>query len=179
MPRLFSGLEIPHTVAERLSHLNNGLKKARWIEPNDYHITLRFFGDIDERQAQDIADHFSAIRKPPFDVELRDIRIFGGDNPRTLYASVLPNPRLSALQSALEQMAQRAGCKPEMRKFTPHVTIARVKRVSRDALADWLSAYGEFHHPAFKIERFAIFSAQPSKGGGPYLVEEAFPLEES
>ena len=55
MPRLFTGLEIPREVGQTLSLLRGGLPGARWIDPENYHITLRFIGDIDDRLAHDIA----------------------------------------------------------------------------------------------------------------------------
>jgi 2'-5' RNA ligase len=48
MPRLFVGLEIPREVGQTLSLLRGGLPGARWIDPENYHITLRFIGDIDD-----------------------------------------------------------------------------------------------------------------------------------
>ena len=47
MPRLFTGLEIPAEIGQTLSNLRGGLPGARWIDPENYHVTLRFIGDID------------------------------------------------------------------------------------------------------------------------------------
>ena len=55
MPRLFTGLEIPRHVADSLSMMRGGLPGARWIDPENYHLTLRFIGDIDDALARDIA----------------------------------------------------------------------------------------------------------------------------
>jgi RNA 2',3'-cyclic 3'-phosphodiesterase len=63
MPRLFTGLELPDAVAVRLAHLRGGIVGARWLEPDDYHITLRFIGDADGSLARDIDETLSDIRK--------------------------------------------------------------------------------------------------------------------
>ena len=55
MPRLFTGLEIPAEVGQTLSNLRGGLPGARWIDPENYHVTLRFIGDIDGASANEIA----------------------------------------------------------------------------------------------------------------------------
>ena len=55
MPRLFTGLEIPQEIGQSLSSLRGGLPGARWIDPENYHVTLRFIGDIDDYIADEIA----------------------------------------------------------------------------------------------------------------------------
>ena len=56
MPRLFTGLELPDAVVGQLTLMRGGVVAARWMEPEDYHVTLRFIGDIDAHMARDIAD---------------------------------------------------------------------------------------------------------------------------
>ncbi len=177
MPRLFAGLEIPDPISDHLSDLRNGLRKARWIDPGDYHVTLRFFGDIDGELAGEIADQFASIRHPPLTLGIDGLDVFGGNRPRALFARIAPNAALHALQHTIEHKIRRAGCDPEARQFRPHITIARIKGVSKEAVAGWLQNFGDFSCQPFGIDRFALFSARPSRGGGPYLVEQTFPLE--
>ena len=66
---------------------------------------------------------------------------------------------------------------PESRKYTPHVTLARLRDASTRAVAEYLSSHGYFRSPAFAIPRFVLFSSRASTGGGPYVVEAAYPLE--
>ena len=88
MIRLFTALEVPDEVAERLMRLQRGLDGARWIERPDFHITLRFMGDVPEDIADDIDEALSEIPMAPFDVELEGLGEFGGKRPHTLYAGV-------------------------------------------------------------------------------------------
>lgn len=178
MPRLFSGLEIPAEIAERLSFFRGGLPGARWIEPGDYHVTLRFLGEVDEVVAADFDAGLREGRaRPPLTVTLDGLASFGGDRPRSLYASVVPTPDLMDLQEEHERIARRAGVAPERRKFTPHVTLARLNReASPEAVARRLTEAGVFPRLTFTLHRAALFSARTSRGGGPYLVEAAYPL---
>ncbi len=63
MPRLFTGLEIPAASAAALASARGGVYGARWIEPSDYHITLRFVGDVEPRMAGDVAEALAEIRR--------------------------------------------------------------------------------------------------------------------
>ena len=176
MPRLFVGLEIPAEIQQPLSFLRGGLPGARWIDPENYHITLRFIGDIDDRLAQDIALTLDAVRRRSFDVRFGTLMSFGGNKPRAIVASVEPIQPLIELQSELERLMQRLGLEPEGRKFTPHVTLARLRNTSPRDVADYLSTRGPVFGSAFRVSRFVLFSARASVGGGPYVIEADYPL---
>ena len=178
MPRLFTGLEIPEAVAAALVPHRGGLRNARWIEPADYHITLRFVGDVDAEIADALhAALVQARPRIPFEVVLDGIGCFGGDKPRAIFASVAPNPVLADLQAEHERLAREAGAPPERRKFTPHVTLARLRRAAvPQEVALYLAQQGFFPALRFTATRVALFSARDSTGGGPYLVEAAYPL---
>ena len=63
MPRLFTGLEIPADIGQALSLLRGGLPGARWIDPENYHLTLRFIGDVDDAVAHEIASLLGRVRR--------------------------------------------------------------------------------------------------------------------
>jgi RNA 2',3'-cyclic 3'-phosphodiesterase len=176
MPRLFTGLEIPRKIAQSLSMLRGGLPGARWIDPENYHITLRFIGDIDDRLAQDIASMLDGVKRRSFDVRFGGLTVFGGRKPRAIVAGIEPVQPLVELQSEMERLMQRLGLEPEGRKFTPHVTLARLRDASSRDVADYLSTRGPLFGSSFKVSRFVLFSARASVGGGPYVVEADYPL---
>ena len=176
MPRLFVGLEVPEPIADHLAEFQRGLPGARWINPDDFHLTLRFIGDINSRFAREIEDELSEIEQAPIPVKLTGIDVFGGDRPHTLYARVEPCKALSALQTESEKCLRRLGLPPEPRKFVPHITLARLRSASVLDLADYLGESGYFAAEGFVADRFALFSARDSVGGGPYIVEAAYPL---
>jgi RNA 2',3'-cyclic 3'-phosphodiesterase len=176
MPRLFIGLEVPEDMTLRLSALRGGLPGARWADPADYHLTLRFIGDIDKRTAREIEDELSEIDSGPIAVHMAGLGVFGGDKPHTLFASIAPNKALNELQIESERALRRIGLPPEQRKFMPHVTLARLRSTSVLDLADYLQSFGHVPNQGFTADRFALFSARESVGGGPYIVEAAYPL---
>ncbi len=177
MPRLFTALEVPVSVGFQLSLLQGGLPGARWISAENFHVTLRFIGDIDERLADDITDALSrGHRRKPFDVRLNGLDVFGGKQPHSVFARVEPNQALVDLQGEHERILQRLGLPAEQRKFTPHVTLARLNRVAPGTVAGWLAMQGAWSMPAFAADRFVLYSSRDSVGGGPYLLEEAYPF---
>lgn len=177
MPRLFSGIEIPLAQAERLQGLRGGLVGARWIDPENYHITLRFLGDVDDVTAREFASNLATIRADAFDLQFDGLGIFGNRRPRALWAGLGQSERLAALQRAHELAAQKAGLAPEQRNFHPHVTLARLRNVKAAAAARWLEGGGAFMAVPFPVTRFVLYSARASQGGGPYVVEQGFPLD--
>lgn len=180
MPRLFTAFEVPPEIAAQLAFFRGGLHGARWIEPENYHVTLRFFGDIDPRTAQALSDDLIETEALTGGVPLRlafdEIGVFGGRQPRALYARVKPDALLSRLQAAQEAIARRNGLAPETRKFAPHVTLARLRGVTAGAVGGWLAERAYPLALTFEAACFALFSSRDSVGGGPYRVEAVYPL---
>lgn len=176
MPRLFTGIEIPGAIGEQLSYLRGGLPGARWIDPDNYHLTLRFVGDVDMVVAEAIADGLARVRRPHFDLTLRQVGTLGTRKPHAIVARLSPSQELLDLQAEHERVMQRIGLTPETRKFTPHVTLARLRGAAARDIADYLTLRGGFGAGPFHIERFVLYSSRNSIGGGPYVVEEAYPL---
>jgi 2'-5' RNA ligase len=176
MPRIFTGLEIPQPITDQLSTLRGGIPGARWVDPENYHITLRFIGDVDDSIARDVAHTLGKVRRRPFELRLDGVSSFGGRKPRAVVANVAPTPSLLELQAEHERLLQRVGLDPEGRKFTPHVTLARMRDSSSRDVAEYLSARGGFRTGPFEVPRFVLYSARASVGGGPYIVEAAYPL---
>ncbi|WP_284777308.1 RNA 2',3'-cyclic phosphodiesterase [Agrobacterium sp. lyk4-40-TYG-31] len=179
MPRLFTALEIPRNAAMSLSLLRGGLPGARWIDVENYHITLRFIGDIDNRTADEVVNRLDRIDRPEFQVNLTGIGSFGSKKPHSIWAGVSPSAEMTALQGEVERICQRLGLPPDPRKFTPHVTLARLRNSRLDDVVHYLSGRGDFRTSPFTIGRFVLMSSKESVGGGPYIVEEAFPLSEA
>jgi len=176
MPRLFTGLEIPPDVADELAYYRGGMFGARWIDPEFYHMTLRFIGDVDHATASDVFDELERIQRVSFTVTIEGLAAFGGDRPRALVAAARPTQPLMALQAEHERAMRRAGLAPESRKYAPHVTLARLRGVSPEGVADYMTSRGRAKPLTFTADRFVLFSSRDSVGGGPYLEEASFPL---
>jgi 2'-5' RNA ligase len=176
MPRLFTGVEIPSGIGQALSMMRGGLPGARWITPENYHLTLRFIGDVDDMIAQEVALMLGRVRRGAFDLHLEGLSSFGGRRPRAVVATVAPEQALLDVQAEHERLMRRIGLEPEGRKYLPHVTLARLRDSSSLDVADYLSARGYFRTAPFHISRFVLFSSRNSVGGGPYVVEASYPL---
>jgi 2'-5' RNA ligase len=176
MPRLFTGLEIPADIGQALSTLRGGLPGARWIDPGNYHLTLRFIGDVDDTVAHEVASLLGRVKRGAFDLHMEGLTSFGGRKPRAVVANVSPAQALLDVQAEQERLMQRIGLEPEGRKYTPHVTLARLRESSSQDVADYLASRGYFRTSPFKVSRFVLFSSRNSVGGGPYVVEASYPL---
>jgi 2'-5' RNA ligase len=176
MPRIFTGLEIPPDIAQSLATLRGGLPGARWIDAENYHVTLRFIGDVDDVIAHEVASMLGRVRRQAFALNIDDLTAFGGRKPRALVATLGPAQALMELQAEHERLMQRVGLEPEGRKYTPHVTLARLRDTSSRQVADYLSLRAPFRTASFSVSRFVLFSSRASVGGGPYVVEAAYPL---
>src|SRR5262249_49850605 len=148
MPRLFTGLEIPSDVGQSLSVLRGGLPGARWIDPENYHVTLRFIGDVDDVIAHEVASMLGRVRREPFELRVEDLKSFGGRRPRAIVATLGAVQALMELQAEHERLMQRVGLEPEGRKDTPHVSLARLRGSSNPQGAAYFSLRAPFRAPA-------------------------------
>ena len=176
MPRLFTGVEIPPDIAQMLDLLRGGLPGARWISPENYHLTLRFIGDVDDMVAHEVASLLGRVRRGAFDLHLEGLASFGGRKPRAVVATVAPEQALLDVQAEHERLLRRIGLEPEGRKYLPHVTLARLRTSSSRDVAEYLAARGLFRTFPFRVSRIVLFSSRNSVGGGPYVVEASYPL---
>lgn len=177
MPRLFTALKIDFVISEQLSLMQGGIRGARWILPDDYHLTLRFIGDVDGIIANAIIDGLSEISFPSFELQLFSIGCFGGKKPRSLWVGVMSSEPLLELQRHNEVIAQKVGLLPGPRKYTPHVTLARLKQAPVHDVSNYLGQFGNFKSSPFKVKEFTLYSSRSSTGGGPYIAEQVFQLE--
>lgn len=176
MPRLFTAIELPEEIQDELGDLSMPLPGTRWVDNDNLHITLRFAGDIDKRQAREFAECLAAIDSGVFQVRLKGVGVFGAKEPKGIWAGVELSPGLDALHRANERAARAAGLPPETRKFKPHVTIARLNYPKDEAVARFLTRRARFESEPFLVTHFTLLSSKPLTGGGPYVAEETFPL---
>ena len=177
MPRLFTGIEVPSAIRERLAFKRVPLPGAKWLDPDDLHLTLRFLGDVDSRTAGEFIDLISGLDLKPFQLKLRDLGTFGSSKPRILYVSVDEDPAITRAHQAHDRAARMVGLEPEPRTFKPHVTLARLRGTRPETVAQYLGELGQFRAEPFEVRRIVVFSSRPGTGGGPYVVEAAFPLD--
>src|SRR5260221_6025645 len=144
MLRLFVGIEFPPELKLRLSLLETALPGARWIDPGNLHLTLRFIGEITEDIAADVDEALAQLRARRFSLQLAGTGVFGGNRPHTLCVGVERDPDLVRLRDKIEQALIRVGLAPEQRRFAPHVTLARLRDPDLARLGDFLAMHARF-----------------------------------
>ena len=177
--RLFVALSLPDEIRERLEELEDRLPGARWVPADNLHITLRFLGEVDGGTAHDVDAELTGLRGTGFQVSLAGLDCFGeGPKTRALFARVEPCEPLSRLQQKVEQAVQRAGLKPEGRKFKPHVTLARFRNGGGGAdLERFLVRHSLFRAGPFPVTDFSLFQSFLSGEGAIYREEASYPLD--
>jgi len=173
--RLFVGLKVPQLYQERLHHLCYGIEGARWVEPQNFHITLRFIGDVDEDIAENALNALDLVHGEPFALKLNGLGTFGRP-PRALWVGVqdLSRGSLVALQANVESAMVRTGLKPEGRKYTPHMTLARFKNVPELHLANFIESHGALALEPIDVEGFTLFQSHLTHTGAQYEIIKEF-----
>src|SRR5579863_4824112 len=169
MLRLFVGIEFPPELKLRLSLLCTGVPGARWVDPGNFHLTLRFIGEIAGDVAADVDEALALLKGRPFSLQLAGTGVFGGNRPHALWVGVERDPDLVKLRDKIEQALIRAGLAPEQRKFVPHVTLARLRGdPAFDALGQYLAAHARFRAEPLLVDHFSLIASFPTKAGSVY-----------
>lgn len=175
--RLFVALDLPALLRQRLMLLAGGLPGARWVPPENHHLTLRFIGETPAWQAEEIDHALTALRAPGFALTLAGIGLFQkGGRGTALWAGVERTAPLDHLRAKVETALQRIGLEPERRRFTPHVTLARLDNVPEAKLAEYLQAHGLFRAPPVAVGHFTLFSSHLGKDRAVYEAEAEYGL---
>lgn len=179
MYRLFSAIALPEQIARRLALMGGGIPGARWVAPENLHVTLRFIGDVDARTAAQAHASLQQVRFTPFEIQLRGLALFGDRKPRLLYAGVEPCEALHALYGRINAAHSRAGLDPPIeRRYVPHVTLARLNNAPRGRIGAFITAHNILAVPAFRVEQFVLMSSHRSAAGASYQVEARYPADQ-
>ncbi|MGE3143213.1 MAG: RNA 2',3'-cyclic phosphodiesterase [Hyphomonadaceae bacterium] len=177
--RLFAALTLPDDVADRLIALQKGVPGARWRPRENLHLTLRFFGEVQEPVAEelDIALEHAARNTKPFSLRLTGAGAFGGADPHALIMRAEAHPQLLKLAADCERAARRTGLAPESRKFTPHVTLAYLARAELARVQAFERAHALFPAPPFMVAEMGLYSSwQKQNAPNLYRLEASYPL---
>ena len=175
--RLFVALALPDEVTSSLALIQSGVPGARWSNRDQLHLTLRFIGEVDGHVATAVDDALSAVRAPRFRLTIRSVGQFGGRSPGAIWAGVEQSPKLAHLQRKIESALQRAGLRAESRKFTPHITLARLKGAPSAKVISYLADHALFSAPPIDVRGFILYSSVTTPSGSLYRAEKAYPLD--
>ncbi len=176
MLRLFAGIPIPEDLWDGLDELAEDLPGARWRLPEQYHITLCFFGEISHAEARDLDSLLIGLRAPPLNLQLEGAGWFGKRNPDSLHARVKENEALRELASGCERAARRLGIAIERGPFVPHVTLAYLAGTELADARGWAEQNHDYGSDVFRVEAFHLYSSRPGKSGSHYAVEADYEL---
>jgi len=175
--RLFVALPIPRIVTQSIMLIQGGVPGARWQTGEQLHITLRFIGEVDGREAAMLDDALGAIEAPAFDLQLHGVGQFGNKQPHALWAGLRKSDALKHLQRKVDNAIRRVGQPQDAHKFMPHVTVARLRNPESGKMIEWLANHALFTGPEFRIDAFNLYSSKLTSDGSVYAVEREYPLE--
>jgi len=175
MPRLFTALEVPEEIRDALIDLERPIPGASWIDADDLHVTLRFFGDIPDATARDLSDLLETCVEDAFAMTIAGLGTFGSE-PHTLYAAIEPNPALDALARSHDRIARGLRLPNPKRPFKAHISLARLNIADPLKLARLLAEGQALRFEPIFVHRYGLFSSRPRVGGGPYVAEAFYPL---
>ena len=176
--RLFIAALLPENINEQISGYVNSLKQdidgVRWEKPEKLHLTLKFLGNVEDEQARRMSAALEQLAETysPFVLNISE---FGGfprlKNPRVLYVGLSENENLSTFHSELDLTLSKFGFEKEERKFTPHITIGRVKqKISVKQAPDITKT-------AFEITQIGIIKSELRSSGSIYTPLKLFKLD--
>jgi RNA 2',3'-cyclic 3'-phosphodiesterase len=179
MPRLFVALPVPEEIADDLLALQSGVPDARWIAPDNFHVTLCFAGAVHGAVMRDLEEELADIAGPRFAVALAGVEQFSsGKQPRALVATVERSDRLQWLQQKVSTVARHCGIEVERRKFRPHVTLARFPTGAKTGhhMAQFMASHSTFKAGPWIADHFALYSSRSSRSGRIYTEEAGYGL---
>ncbi len=175
--RLFVAIDLPVGIKEQLAVMSCGLPGARWVRSEQLHLTLRFIGEVDSVLFHAIREALSLVGATPFSMQLDGVGYFPPrKKPRVVWAGIRENPDLVRLRNRIESALVRTGLAPEQRKFSPHITLARLNRTPSSRVGRYLEDHALFRSPEFRVDRFLLYSSVLGRNGASHRVEEEYPL---
>ena len=175
--RLFVALELPAETRMRLTRLAASMPGVRWLPPENLHLTLRFLGEMPPHRAEELDGALAALRGRRFTLQLAGVGVFEkAARPQALWAGVERCKPLEHLQAKVETAVQRVKFEPERRRFTPHVSLARLDNAPPGKLAEWVQAHNLLRADPVEVAHFTLFSSQLGRDGAVYTPEVEYPL---
>jgi RNA 2',3'-cyclic 3'-phosphodiesterase len=181
--RLFTGIALPESVIEELTRLLDRLRPAahlNWSPPYNLHITTEFIGQWPENRLDELTSVLRpAANRPAIDISIAGIGwIPNRRSPRILYAGVKADESLAKLAEDIDMALGGLGIERENRKFSPHLTLARIKdpAVSLTALRAALEKVESAEFGQFTASGFHLYLSKPGPAGSIYTQLAEFPF---
>lgn len=178
MPRLFVAIDLPEARWAPLEALQTDAFSARWTPPEQYHLTLRFIGNVAERQAEAVERALAPVPGAPFELQGPGLGVFPSRRkPRVLFANIQRAAALMTLQHRIDEALLSAGVDRADKPFHPHVTVARLKRVRPQAVRRYLRERQDFHLASFPVTEFILYQSDLTSEGAIHTPRATFALD--
>jgi 2'-5' RNA ligase len=178
MPRLFIAVDLPETIKESLGSMSFGIPGAKWVGPEQLHLTVRFIGEVDGLLCHDIKNILEEIHMGAFSLQLKGVGCCPPRGaPRVLWVGLGKNDPLQLLRKKIDAALVRIKVQPEGRKFSPHITLARLRNSPIRKVANFLAGNGLFSQEPFPVEDFKLYSSILTSKGAYHKVERIYPLD--
>ena len=175
--RLFTAIDLPEEAKRSVSRLCRGVPGVRWVNPDQLHLTLRFIGEVDRRLFERIKVNLADIVSPPVTLTLQSVGSFPVSGPpRVLWVGIERTEALVSLHTQVEQVMVASGCDAETRRFSPHITLARLKDIPRSLVVPYLAEHASFIEGPVEVREFLLYSSLLSRQGSRHTVEASYPL---
>lgn len=177
--RAFLGIDLPDAVDFDLQLIAGGIRGARWQRTDQLHLTLHFLDELDGGTVRRLVAALARVDVPPFELELRGAGLFPlRGQPRTLWVGVAPPDPVRLLHTATADVLDGfPTIERERRKFSPHVTVARMRQPEPREVEQWIAGHVGYASPRFSVDAFHLYSSVLSNDGPKYRIEASFPLE--
>jgi len=180
MTRLFVAIDMPESICGDISEIYEAIPGARWTPENQLHLTLRFIGDVNNGTAQLIDNSLRLVKFAPFTMQLQSAGFFPPRRePRVLWCGIAANENLIRLQKHVERAVAAAGLPPAERKFSPHITVARLNGSPPQKLAAFLCTNSLFKTEPFLVSEFYLYSSVLKREGALHIKEAEYELSEN
>jgi len=177
MPRLFIAVDLPEIIKQNLEPMSFGIPGAKWVTSDQLHLTVRFIGEVDGGLFLDIKNILDEVSLAPFSLQLKGVGCFPPrGKPRVLWVGLEKSEPLQLLRKKIDSALLRVRVEPEGRKFSPHITLARLKNSPIQKIANFLAGNGLFSQESFQVEDFKLYSSILSPKGAYHKVERIYPL---
>ena len=180
--RLFTGIDLPNPIKERLDLLISRLRNTahlKWSPAYNLHITTKFIGEWPQERLQELVSKLCTVpANERIDIDIRGLGWFPNSrNPRVFWAAVNASPSLATLARATEEACTALGVPAEERAFSPHLTLARIKQpVPLDGLRKAVAEIESADFGAFTVPCYYLYLSKPGPSGSIYTPLHQFTL---
>jgi 2'-5' RNA ligase len=172
MYRLFVALDLPPVLKQQLTLLAGGIPGARWLEPSELHLTLRFIGEVDGAVYRDVTEALAEVTMRPFELSLKGTGHFPPrGKPEQIWLGVASSEELIILRQRVETALAKAGVPRDGRKFAPHVTLANLRNTVDHRVAAFLAGYNLYESVPWVAEEFCLYSSHLTSHGASHEIE--------